>query len=306
LGYNLLAGIIENVSGMSFEEYLSKNIFQPAEMNSTYLEYQPKIIYNKARGYIKNNFRKFENSPLADLSIKYAGGGMISTSEDLLKFAQNLISFKLVKSSTIDTMLIPTITKNKDTVYYGLGFSFGIDEKGRKYFGHSGGGTGFTCELIIYPGKSLAAVYLTNVRDRNLDNPAKSFVSIVLDNNYEIPKKSLADRLLYIYLENSIDSSIVKFEQLSRDSSNTYKIVDDEFILFGYDLISTGNYPDAIYYFKYLLSKKENFARYYVGLADAYYKDGNKGLALRNFRNAVNLDSKNKYAHDMIKKIENE
>ena len=152
----------------------------------------------------------------------------------------------------------------------------------------------------------MAAVYLTNVRDRNLDNPVKSFVSIVLDNNYEIPKKSLADRLLYIYLENSIDSSLVKLEQLSRDSSNTYKIVDDEFILFGYDLISTGNYPDAIYYFKYLISKKDNFAKYYVGLADAYYKDGNKGLALRNFRNAVNLDSKNKYAHDMIKKIENE
>ena len=97
LGYNLLAGIIENVSGMSFEEYLSKNIFQPAEMNSTYLEYQPKIIYNKARGYVKNNFRKFENAALADLSIKFAGGGMISTSEDLLKFAQNLISFKLIK-----------------------------------------------------------------------------------------------------------------------------------------------------------------------------------------------------------------
>jgi serine beta-lactamase-like protein LACTB, mitochondrial len=306
LGYNLLAGIIENVSGMSFEEYLNKNIFQPAEMNSTYLEYQPKIIYNKARGYIKNNFRKFENAALADLSIKFPGGGIISTCEDLLKFSQKLISFKLVKSSTLDTMLIPTITKNKDTVYYGLGVSFSIDEKGRKFFGHSGGGTGFTGELIIYPGKSLAAVYLTNVRDRNLDNPAKSFVSIVLDNNYEIPKKSLADRLLGIYAEDSIDSSLLKLEQLSRDSSNTYKIDADEFIVFGYDLISTGNYPDAIYYFKYLISKKDNFAKYYVGLADAYYKDGNKGLALRNFRHAVNLDSKNKYAQDMIKKIENE
>ena len=306
LGYNLLAGIIENVSGMSFEEYLSKNIFQPAEMNSTYLEYQPRIIYNKARGYVKNNFRKFENAALADLSIKFAGGGMISTSEDLLKFAQNLISFKLIKSSTLDTILIPTVTKNKDTVKYGLGFSFGIDEKGRKYFGHGGGGTGFTCELIIYPGKSLAAVYLTNVRDRNLDNPVKSFVSIVLDDNYEIPKKSLADRLLGIYAENSIDSSLVKLEQLSRDSSSTFKIDDDEVILFGYDLISTANYPDAIYYFKYLISKNDKFSKYYVGLADAYYKDGNKGLALRNFRNALNLDSKNKYAQDMIKKIENE
>lgn len=306
LGYNLLAGVIENVSGESFEDYLKKNIFEPAEMTSSYLEYQPKIIFNKARGYVKNNFRKFENAPLADLSIKFPGGGIISTSEDLLKFAQKLISFKLIRPSTLDTMLTPTIIKNKDTLYYGLGFSFGKDQRGRRYFGHSGGGTGFTSELIIYPEKSLAAVYLTNIRDRNLENPARSFVEIVLDNNFERPKKSLADRLLGIYFEYSIDSSIEKSEQLIRDSSNTYKNNDEEILLFGYDLIATGNSSDAIYYFKHLISKNDNSAKYFIGLGDAYYKDGNKGLALRNFRNAVNLDSKNKYALDMIKKIENE
>lgn len=306
LGYNLLAGIIENVSGISFEEYLYKNIFQLAEMTSTYLEYQPKIIFNKARGYVRNNFRKIENAQLADLSIKFAGGGIISSSEDLLKFAQKLISFKLIQSSTLDTMLTPTIIKNKDTLNYGLGFSFGVDKKGRKYFGHGGGGTGFTCELIIYPEKSLAAVYLTNIRDRNLENPVRSFISIVLDNKYAIPHKSMADRLLGIYFETSIDSSFVKLEQINRDSSLYYKNDADELLLFGYDLIATGSFPDAIYYFKYLISKKDNFAKYYIGLADAYYKDGNKGLALKNFRMAFSLDSKNKYVIDMIKKIENE
>lgn len=306
LGYNLLAGIIENVSGISFEEYLNKNIFQPSEMTSTYLEYQPKIIFNKARGYIRNSLRKIENAQLADLSIKFAGGGIISSSEDLLKFSQKLISYKLIQSSTLDTMLTPTIIRNKDTLNYGLGFSFGVDQKGRKYFGHGGGGTGFTSELIIYPEKSLAAVYLTNIRDRNLENPVRSFISIVLDNKYEIPQKSMADRLLGIYFETSIDSSFVKLEQINRDSSLYYKNDTDELLLFGYDLISTGNYPDAIYYFKYLIAKKDNFAKYYIGLADAYYKDGNKGLALKNFRTAYSLDSKNKYVVDMIKKIENE
>jgi CubicO group peptidase (beta-lactamase class C family) len=305
LGYNLLAGIIENVSGTSFEEYLNQNIFQPSEMTSTHFEYQPKIIFNKARGYIKNSFRIIENAPLADLSIKFAGGGMISTSEDLLKFAQELMMHKLIKSSTLDSMLIPTVLKNKDTVYYGLGLSFDTDKKGRKYFGHAGGGTGFKSELIIYPEKLFAAVYLTNITDRNVENPAKAFVSIVLDNNYEKPKKSLADRLINVYLENSIDSSIAIMELLNRDSSAIYKN-DDEAILFGYDLISTSNYSDAIYYFKYLLSKNNNYSKYYLGLADAYYKSGNNEVALRNFKAAVNLESTNKHAIDMIKKIENE
>lgn len=306
LGYNLLAGIIENVSGLSFEDYLNKNIFQPSEMTSTYLEHQPKIIFNKARGYIKNNFRQFENAQLADLSIKFPGGGIISTAEDLLRFAEKLISFKLIKAATLDSMLVPKIFKNGDEIKYGLGFSYGVDQRGRKYFGHAGAGTGFTGELIIYPDNALAAVYLTNVRDRNLENPAKSFVSIILDNNIEKPKKSLADRLLDFYFETTIDSSIVKLEQLNRDSSKSFIVNDDELVFFGYDLIATGNYPDAIHYFKYLISKKDNYNKYYIGLADAYYKDGNKGLALRNFRNAFHLDSKNKYTNDMIRKIENE
>lgn len=306
LGYNLLAGIIENISGLTFEEYLSKNIFQPAEMNSTFLEYQPKIIFNKARGYIRNNFRIIENAQLADLSIKFAGGGIISTSEDLLKFAQKLITFKLLQPATLDSMLKPTVLKNKDTIYYGLGFSFGVDQKGRRYFGHSGAGTGFIGELIIYPDKNYSAVYLLNIRDRNLDNPVKAITSIVFDNYYEKPQKSLADRLLNIYFDYQLDSTITKFEQLARDSALIYKNDEDEFILFGYDLINTGNYIDAIQYFKYLILKKENSAKYYIGLADAYYKDNNKGLALRNFRNALSYDPKNKYANDMIKKIEKE
>ncbi len=306
LGYNLLAGIIENVSGLGFEEYLIKNIFTPAEMNNTHLEFQPKIIFNKARGYIKNNFRKLENAQLADLSIKFPGGGMISTAEDLLKFANNLLNSKFISHSTLDSMLSPTILNNKDTINYGLGFSFGVDEKGRKFFGHAGAGTGFVGELLIYPEKSFAAVHLINCRDRDLENPSRSFASIILDNTFEKPKKSLADRLLGIFFESSIDSTFIKLEQLSKDSAAVYKNDDNELVTFGYDLIATGNYIDAIQYFKYLISKKDNVARYYIGLADAYLKDGNKGLARRNFKFARGLDPKNKYVNDMINRLERE
>ncbi|NWF88883.1 MAG: serine hydrolase [Ignavibacteriaceae bacterium] len=305
LAYNLLAGIIEHVSELSYEEYLKKYIFQPSGMKSTFLEYQPKIIYNKARGYIKNNLRQFENAQLADLSIKFPGGGIISSSGDLLKFANSIINFKLINKSSLDKMLQPTVI-NRDTLNYGLGLSFGVDHKGRKYFGHSGGGTGFVSDLIIYPDLSLATVYLMNIRDRNLENPAKSFASIFLDNEQIKVKKSLADRLLEIYLQSNIDSVLNALLQITKDSSASYKTDKDELVLFGYDLIAAYNYTDAVTYFRYLISRDNNFAKYYVGLADAYYIDGNKGLAVKNFRHALSLDPKEKYAQDMIKRIENE
>ena len=56
LGYNLLGSIIENVSGQSYAEYLRKNIFEPAEMNSTLPGYQQRIIPHRAGMYERNKY----------------------------------------------------------------------------------------------------------------------------------------------------------------------------------------------------------------------------------------------------------
>jgi CubicO group peptidase (beta-lactamase class C family) len=207
LGYNLLAAVVEQISGMTFRSYLKKFIFEPLGMSSTDIEYQREILHNRARGYTKNVYRMLENAPLADLSVKPAGGGMISTAEDLLKFADGLLLGKLIKNSSLELMLKPTVI-NKDTFFYGFGFQIRKDDKARFYFGHPGTGTGFKSELVIYPEDSLAAVYLVNVRDRNTDNPALILSSIFLDKNYHVPKKSLADALVNIIIQKDIDSAM--------------------------------------------------------------------------------------------------
>ena len=58
----------------------------PAGMQSTMVDKQREIILNRAKGYEKNAERKIVNAPLADLSIKVAGGGFLSTANDLLTF----------------------------------------------------------------------------------------------------------------------------------------------------------------------------------------------------------------------------
>ncbi len=160
LGYNLLAAIIESVTGTKFIDYLEENIFIPAGMISTFADYQSEIVQYRARGYEKNDYRQIRNAPLADLSIKFAGGGLISTASDLLLFSMSLLDGKLVKKETLDTMLVPTRLKNGDLRNYGLGFAFGKDKFGEPYISHAGGSTGFTSLLVIYPGHRLAVVHL--------------------------------------------------------------------------------------------------------------------------------------------------
>ncbi len=306
LGYNLLAAIIEKVSGMTFNDYLKKYIFQPCEMNSTYLEFHQKIILNKARGYDKNNFRQLENAPLADLSIKFAGGGIVSTSLDILNFANALMKGKLIKSSTLDSMLVSTKLPNGKTLESGLGFEIKKDRDENLFFGHYGFGTGFSSLLAIYPKDSLAVVHLINTVDRNIGSPALTLAAIVLNRKYDFPQKSLADKLMEITLNKNLDSAISFYKIVKIDSSNIYNISSNEFDLFGYDLLKTSQISNAIRWFRYFISEFPTNISGYLGLGDSYYHDKNKGLALKYYNKALEINSSNSYALKMIKKIQSE
>ncbi len=303
LAYNLLAAIIENASGMTYEKYLQQNIFEPAKMTSTHFDFQKNIIKNRVHGYIKNEFRQFKNAPLADLSIKFPGGGILSNSIDLLHFADALIYGRLIKPATLDTMLVPSKLKNGTILTYGLGFGIGTDSSGKKYFFHSGAGTGFTSFLIIYPKEKLASVYLMNIRDRNLDNPALDLLSIVLGKDMVNIKKSAADELLQSSMKVNVDSAISEYNILKKDSSDIYKVGEEELNLFGNDLINIKNYVGSIKLFRFLTIEFPNNKDAFLGLANSYNLDGNRGLAIKNYKAVLKLEPTNSEAAFKLKKL---
>jgi serine beta-lactamase-like protein LACTB, mitochondrial len=305
LGYNLLAAIIENISGLDYADYLKLYIFDPAGMENTIPDYQKGIIFNRARGYTRDSYRQIQNAPLADLSIKYAGGGILSTATDLLHFSLNILNGKLIKPETLDSMLSPTRLNDGKYINYGLGFSFETDETGRKFFSHSGGGTGFTSHLVIYPVEKIASVYLTNIRDRGLEDPAKALIAMAIGKNSVPLKMSLSDRLMEEYLNSSIDNVKSLYLRIESDSTEVFSFTPLEMNYFGYDLLAIKRVPDAIDFFKFFIHEYPDFTNAYIGLADAYYADGNRGLALKHYRIALKLDPKNNYVSSMVKKINN-
>ena len=303
LGYNLLAAVIESVSGLPFADYVKKNILDPADMKSTYPDVQRDIIPNRAKGYDRNQYRQIENAALADLSVKIPGGGFLSTSEDLLKFADSLLKGKLIKLTSLDSTVVPTKLKNGKIINYGLGMEFGVDKSGRQYFGHIGGGTGFVSHLLIYPEEKVAAVHLINTRDRNLGEPAFDIAAIYFGREIKEPEKSLADSLLNITLNYGIDSALTVYGKIISDTTNNLNKSLEEQITFGYDLINIRKYSDSILFFRMLSREFVNSAQVFIGLGDAYFKDGNKGLATKNFRQALRLQPLNNYAAEMLKKL---
>lgn len=162
--YNLLAGMVESVAGQSFDDYLQDNLWGPAGMEATYLEHQGDIVPNRVRQYVKSDEPPLvRNAPFADLSIKWAGGGMIATAPDLVRFALALEAGTIISAETHGRMTTPMELADGSLSYYGLGWRMAEDEMGL-WISHSGGATGGTTHLLRLPERGLAVALTANVQ----------------------------------------------------------------------------------------------------------------------------------------------
>ncbi|MCH8287266.1 serine hydrolase [candidate division KSB1 bacterium] len=103
---------------------------------------------------------QIQNAPYTDVSIKFVGGGVISTVEDLVRIFTALDNGTLIKPETVQTMYTTPRPGTQNGM--GLGWSSSIDDKERLRVSHSGGATGFRSMLINYPAQELVVSTITN------------------------------------------------------------------------------------------------------------------------------------------------
>lgn len=116
--YVLLGLIIENVSGLELHEFFETYIFKPLKMHHTYMNLRSKPIQETTKMadvYVSN----LDISSFKSLSADWAGGGIVSTSQDLITFQDALFNGKLVDEETLQKMQ-NWISETKG-MYYGFG-----------------------------------------------------------------------------------------------------------------------------------------------------------------------------------------
>ncbi len=168
-GWNLISAAIEGASGEDFLSYMQKTVFEPLDMENTTAEYANMEISHVTKYYQKNN-GKVEIAPNVNNSYKWAGGGFLSTTSDMLKFGNAHLKNDFLKKETKEVFLKNQKTNNGKLVNYGIGWRIGEDKKGRHWYGHSGGSVGGTTYLIIYPKEKLVVAVTSNMSRVNFDN----------------------------------------------------------------------------------------------------------------------------------------
>lgn len=182
-GMLILGVIIEKVSGMSYFDYLGKNIFIPAGMNNTGGFYKDRPVKNCATGYTKlyeNDTVSFDNHQYTRIMRGSPSGGAYSTVEDFLKFETALRTNKLL--SIENTKLLFEGRKELNVDFHSYGFFIGETSAG-KVASHKGDGRGVNAQFNMYLDKGYTFVVLSNYSRPSADLMADIISSLI--NNLE-------------------------------------------------------------------------------------------------------------------------
>ncbi|MPS66803.1 MAG: class A beta-lactamase-related serine hydrolase [Chryseobacterium sp.] len=135
-GYIILSLIIEKISGMSYAQFLKKNIFDPLQMHHITVYESNTVIPDKAIGY--NRDKKVD-----DYSILTTGdGGIYATAEDLYKLDKALRTNQLLSEKSTKLLYQTPILEDGTHSEYGSGW-FIEKSEGSMIAQHTGGLAGF-------------------------------------------------------------------------------------------------------------------------------------------------------------------
>jgi len=178
LGYQMLASIITNVSGMGYAEFIQKRVFAPLEMSSARVYEGGPLGRSYAAGYTQAGKRipsYLDSYPGAD--------GNCASAHDLIRFAMFHLGDNLPDQKAIlsDRAIAAMQAKHPPgNERYGIGWYLDGDERGYRSIYHGGEGPGADCMMRLFPDEGVAAVVLCNAECEKLYDIQKAiFVALI-------------------------------------------------------------------------------------------------------------------------------
>lgn len=164
-GFSMLAAIVEKVSGKKYEEFLRKELWQPAGMHRTGLnelhlmDSMVACSHNASVDYMSPAFYR------GDYWNRTGNGGILTTPGDMWLWLQALRSGKAVSTETLKKMHTPYIREYEDgESFYGYGWVVEERAPGDTVIWHNGGSMphGWGCAVYQYLKHGIDVIVFSN------------------------------------------------------------------------------------------------------------------------------------------------
>lgn len=166
-GYALLAMIIEDISGLTYAEFIKKYIFNPLKMeNSVAYEKGISTVPFRAYGYAYED-SAFQFSDQSNTSAVLGDGGIYSSILDLYLWDQALYTDRLISYETLGRAFTPGVLADGQKLAYGFGWRL-EEYNGLRCVYHTGSTCGFRNIIKRYPDMRFTVIVLTNRAEPDL------------------------------------------------------------------------------------------------------------------------------------------
>ena len=178
-GYNLLAEVVQRVTGKSFRSWTTENLFQPLGMTSTHFhDDHTMIVPDRALGYARVRPTVFRN--VGNNLTALGSSSLYSTAHDMAKWLINFDDKKVGGQRAMDLMLSKGKLNNGSTVEYAFGVAHGT-QNGQPMFNHSGGWAGFSSFVLVFPQQHFGVVILQTGNTTNVGLAAFTIAGMYLE-----------------------------------------------------------------------------------------------------------------------------
>jgi CubicO group peptidase (beta-lactamase class C family) len=303
--YLLLGKIIDKVSGKPFAQVFNEQQFQVAGMPDTILADSRDIIPNKAQSY--RYVRNMDGHPLGKEKLinayeefppfRRTASGMNSTAQDIARWVIALQQGKLLKTKdALKTLWTAGKYNNGLATQWALGWVTKPRPRHSAIIATGGSRSAF----FVYPDDDLAVVVLTNL--------AGAFPEEFIDElaGYYNPEVSAADPVTALRIQlrkRGYEHAVEVFNDLKKRDA-AFQPSETDLNDWAYRMLSGGGKrKEALEIFKLNVFLYPESANVYDSVAEAYEANGERELAIKNYRRSLELDPKNTNAIRQLKKL---
>lgn len=193
--YILLGYIIEKVSGKTYEDYVETEFFEPLGMKHSSYEVSTDIIPNRAYGYDEEEEENYINAPYLSMTLPYAAGSLLSTTDDLRIWHTAFMNDKVISAESRKAAHTSAKLNNGEETGYGYGWGIG-DFKGSPRIGHSGGINGFLSDSQYFPEEKILVTVLSNCNCNSAQQMIMPLAAMAIGRPIIEPKESSLDLVM--------------------------------------------------------------------------------------------------------------
>ncbi len=313
VGMSILAIIIEQISGLDYEQFLQQNIFEQAGIKNIGYHYPVSLNDTIATGYQngkiwgthQQHFKEAGGGPFWNLK---GNGGLEVSLNDMFLWANSFTNHTILKESTIQKIFTPHIQEEgyNGESSFGYGCNISKSRRNTKMIDNGGSNGIYFARLVRLPDEGIVFYMVTNESSINTNMVLPNITQLYFQG--KIVADAMVNRPKF---ENALSKQI--YEILTKPSTTDLGIelekenikVEDDMILLevGQKLIQEKKNDKALVLYKFYTKKFPGIVVAWNDLGDIYQLLNNKKEAIKCYQQAFTIRPGNPRAKENIDKL---